>query len=130
MLKMDVFSFTSELVKATAWPIATMILFYFMRKPLFDLIPLVRKLKYKDLEMEFSKEIQTLKTEAEDAFGKRDGKDTDRNHKTIALDLVSFSPRAAIIEAWIELEAAASRLAGSYWGQDGSAVSIFISAKY
>ena len=117
---MDGFTFTAELIKATAWPITTVIVFYFMRKPLFGLIPLVKKLKYKDLEMEFSKEIQNLKTEAEDAFEKRDSKNLDGNHKPIALDLVSFSPRAAIIEAWIELESAASRLAGSYWAQDGS----------
>lgn len=37
-----------------------------------------------------------------------------------ALGLVSYSTRAAIIEAWIELEAAAVEIASSFWSQSPS----------
>jgi hypothetical protein len=116
---MDGFTFTTEIVKAIAWPISLVTLVFIVRKPIFDLMPLIKKLKYKELELEFSQEVQALRLEAKDAFVERAGCKADNSKLSIALDLVSFSSRAAIIEAWIELEAAAIELAGSFWGQDG-----------
>lgn len=119
---MDGFTFTTEIVKAIAWPISVVILVFIVRKPIFDLIPLIKKFKYKALELEFSQEMQSLKVVAEDAFVEHVGNKADNSKPSIALDLVSFSSRAAIIEAWIELEAAAIEVAGSFWNQDGKVV--------
>lgn len=64
---MDVLTFISELIKSLAWPVAIIILVILLRKPIVELIPLLRRLKYKDLELEFSQEVTELKAEVEAA---------------------------------------------------------------
>jgi N-glycosylase/DNA lyase len=118
---MDVFTFTSEMVKSLAWPSATIYLVFLLRKPIIELIPLMKKLKYKELELEFSQEIQDLKYKSNDALPEKQ-KPLEKTATSKALDLVSYSTRAAIIEAWIELEAAAVEVASSFWDNPPSDV--------
>ncbi len=114
---MDGFTFISEIVKALAWPSALISLVFLLRKPIIELVPLMKKLKYKEFELEFSQEIQALQSEAIDALPKKDKHPLLDMATSKALDLVSYSTRAAIIEAWIELEAAAVETASSFWNQ-------------
>lgn len=62
---MDGFTFTSEIIKAVAWPTAVIALVFLLRKPIIELAPLMKKLKYKELELEFSQEMQTFKIQGE-----------------------------------------------------------------
>jgi hypothetical protein len=119
---MDGFTFTSEIVKALAWPSALIGLIFLLRKPIIELVPLMKKLKYKELELEFSQEMQALKSEANDALPENEIQPPLEIATSKALDLVSYSTRAAIIEAWIELEAAAVEIASSFWNQSPSDV--------
>lgn len=119
---MDGFTFTSELVKALAWPASVIVLVILLRKPIVELVPLMKKLKYKELELEFSQELHTLKSETADALSPDQDNIQAKADHSKALDLVSYSTRAAIIEAWIELEAAAVEKASSFWGQGPSNV--------
>ena len=113
---MDGFTFTTEIVKALAWPVSAITLVFLLRKPIIDLVPLMKKLKYKELELEFSQEMKALKSEATISSVKETQTvSTPANSK--ALDLLSFSARAGIMEAWIEVEAAATEVASSFWGQ-------------
>jgi hypothetical protein len=115
---MDTLTFISEIIKSLAWPIAVAFLVLMLRKPIAHLIPLLRKLKYKELEMEFSEEIAELKAEATVPI-------TSTGQPTITqtappsrlLQLVNFSTRAAIMEAWLEVEVAATEVASSFWNQ-------------
>lgn len=113
---MDGLTFTSELIKALAWPAATIILACLLRKPLMGLVPLMRKLKYKELELEFSQEVLALKTEASPVLDSPQKEDLSATTSK-ALDLVSLSARAAIMEAWIDVETAAVEVASSFWSQ-------------
>jgi hypothetical protein len=117
---MDSFTLTSEIVKALAWPSAVTVAVILLRKPIVDLVPLIKKLKYKELELEFSQEVQALKTEAIKALPEEKEHQTINSQHSKALGLVSYSTRAAIIEAWIELEAAAVEIASSFWSQPPS----------
>jgi hypothetical protein len=117
---MDGFTFASEIVKALAWPSALIGLVFLLRRPIIELVPLMKKLKYKELELEFSQEIQALKSEANDALPEKEKQLPFEIATSKALDLVSYSTRAAIIEAWIELEAAAVEIANSFWIQSHS----------
>ncbi|MBN6350233.1 hypothetical protein JZM10_01965 [Providencia rettgeri] len=112
---MDVLKFFSELIKALAWPMATIILVILLRKPVVELIPLLRRLKYKEFELEFSKEVSELKAEVE-AIAKEKSPSVPVSSSRL-LDLVSFSTPAAIMEAWLEVESAAISTASSFWGQ-------------
>jgi hypothetical protein len=119
---MDGFTFTSEIVKALAWPSAVIVLAFLLRKPIFELVPLMKKLKYKELELEFSQEVQALKSEVGNALPEKEMQAPIKAPASKALDLVSYSTRAAIIEAWIEIEAAAIEVASSFWNQGSSDV--------
>jgi len=57
---MDVYTFVSELVKALAWPATTVVLVLILRSPLVDLMRSLRKVKYKELEFEFDRELTEL----------------------------------------------------------------------
>jgi len=120
-VNMDGYTFTTEIVKALAWPISTIVLVFLLRKPIIELVPLMKKLKYKELELEFSQEIKTLKSEVTESsnFGAATVTVSEPTNSK-ALELISFSTRAAIMEAWIEVEVAATEVASSFWGESPS----------
>lgn len=115
---MDILTFLSEAIKSLAWPTAGVILAVMLRKPVVELIPFLRKLKYKELEIEFSKEVAELKAIAA-------GLEPPKIQEQLAqastearlLNLVSYSTRAAIMAAWIEVESAAATIASSFWNK-------------
>jgi hypothetical protein len=115
---MDVLTFLSELIKAVAWPLTAVVLVALLRKPIVELIPLLRRLKYKELELEFAQEVSELKAEAE-AIAKEKGEEVPSIASTSSnlLNLVAFSTRAAIMEAWLEVESTGVTVASSFWGQ-------------
>jgi len=118
---MDVLTFLSELIKAAAWPVTTVVLVVLLRKPIVELIPLLRRLKYRELELEFSQEVSELTAEAE-AIAKEKGEEVVPIASTSSnlLNLVAFSTRAAIMEAWLEVESASVTIASSFWGQSSN----------
>ncbi|HZF97753.1 MAG TPA: hypothetical protein VEY92_05840 [Pseudoxanthomonas sp.] len=126
---MDTLTFIAEVGKALAWPISVLLLVFMLRKPIRELIPLLRKLRYKEVEMEFSREIAELKAEAIHAPERLMLPATTPNDEQAAarlqdklnakreelLHMVSFSTSVAVIEAWLEVEAAAIEVASSFW---------------
>nr|WP_321239330.1 hypothetical protein [uncultured Tolumonas sp.] len=115
---MDVLTFIAELIKAVSWPATAIALVILLRKPIIELIPLLRRLKYKELELEFTQEISELKAEVE-TIAKEKGEAAPSIASTSAnlLNLVTFSTRAAIMESWLEVESASVAIASSFWGK-------------
>jgi len=113
---MDALTFLSEIIRSVAWPLTVVVLVVVFRKPLVELIPLLRRLKYKELELEFSQELQELKAEAE-SISREHPEEQSRISPSSSriLNLVSFSTRASIMEAWLEVESAAITVASSFW---------------
>lgn len=99
-----------------AWPIVVIWLGYLFRPEIRMLLERMQRLKYKGLEASFASEIAKAEFEAEDVA--REGrpkasKPRDEFFQVLSryrqseLDgLAEQSPRAALIEAWIELERA------------------------
>lgn len=136
---MDEFTFIATLAQALAWPAVVLVLVLLLRKPLSDLIPSLRRLKYKEVEMEFSREIAELKARYQPALPKvlpvakpkhqepatettpRNSESQQLRHGSARRDellqMVRFSKRVAIMEAWLEVEAAAVEIASSFWLQ-------------
>jgi len=126
---LDALTFIAEVIRALAWPASLFTLVVLLRKPLRELIPLLRKLKYKEIELEFSKEIAVLKAKAISdqqaalpnvAVASPELPERLRNKRLELLRMVPFSTRVAIMEAWIEVEAAANEVASSFWSQPPS----------
>lgn len=115
---MDILTFISELTKALAWPLAVVVLVMLLRKPIIEVFPSLRRLKYKEIELEFSQEVSELKAEVE-AIAEEKGEEAPSITSTSSnlINLVSYSTRAAIMEAWLEVESSGIAVASSFWGQ-------------
>jgi hypothetical protein len=103
---MDDRTLVAELAKALAWPVSAVILALLARKPLVNLISLVQRLKFKDLELEFGQRVRDLRAVAE-AQVRPAGAPPSPVLDERFLKLADASPRAVVLEAWRELEAAA-----------------------
>ena len=124
---MDILTFVVELTRALAWPIAVLTLVLILRKPIRELIPLLRRMKYKEIELEFAKEIAELKAETvapqpalipppdENSVVALPQAERATGRRNELLRMVTFSTRVAIMEAWLDLEAAAIDVASSFW---------------
>lgn len=120
---MDILTFLLEAIKSLAWPTAGVIVLLMLRKPVVELIPLLRKLKYKELEIEFSKEVAELKAVATGLEPPKIQEQlTQASTEARLLNLVSYSTRAAILEAWLEVESAATTIASSFWNKPPSEI--------
>jgi hypothetical protein len=118
---MDALTFISEIIKSLAWPTALVALVIMLKKPIAQLIPLLRKFKYKEIEVEFAEEIAELKAEVTvpiSSVGKPTVTQTPPPNRL--LQLVNFSTRAAIMEAWLEVETAATNVASTFWNESSN----------
>src|SRR5690606_42060334 len=112
---MDALTFLSEIIRSVAWPVTVVVLVVVLRKPLVELIPLLRRLKYKELELEFSQQVSELKAEAESIsreHPEEQGQISPRSNSI--LNLVSFSSHASIMEACVEVESSAIAVPSSF----------------
>jgi hypothetical protein len=65
---MDWLSFIAAVIGSLAWPAVVLGIFIALRKPLRDLIPLLVRLRYKDLELDFARELRKVESEAREAL--------------------------------------------------------------
>ena len=61
---MNTESFIVELIKPLAWPVTLVVILFTMRKPLTELILLIQKFKFRDLELEFGRKAEELAARA------------------------------------------------------------------
>lgn len=81
-----------------------------LRRPLAELLLLLHRLKYKDFEVEFDREVRKLREEAASALPPLPRSVPSKlPEETALLELASVAPRAAVIEAWLLVESSARR---------------------
>jgi hypothetical protein len=105
---MDALTFISKLIDSLAWPVTVVIALVLLRRPLAELLPQMRKLKYKDFEAEFGEDVKQLEEEAKQVLP-AEVVESARAGDPIE-QLIEVSPSAAVLEAWRGVEAAAKRL--------------------
>jgi hypothetical protein len=109
---MDVLGFVANVISSLVWPTVILICFFVLRKPLAQLIPLVRGLKYKDFQIEFGKQLKELEEKADQAAlptiepsaETRPTPSPETGYWETIERLSEVSPRAAIAEAWRRVE--------------------------
>ena len=105
---MDALTFIAEIVKALAWPAMVLALVLLLRKPIADLIPLLTRLKYKDLELEFGRRLAEVTAEAgEELPPPHPPAPLEAAEEQALVELAKVSPRSAVTEAWRQVEVAA-----------------------
>jgi hypothetical protein len=112
--KLEWFKAITELVKATAWPLATVLLVLAIRKELFSLLGRLRKGRYKDIEFDFDAAAKELKSEVKELELKQgplplkqvdSAPTTDMDGVIETLkELADTNPPLAILSSWIVLE--------------------------
>ena len=108
---MDTYTFVANLVASLAWPVTTIAGLLLFRGILANLVPLVRTLKYSDLELSFGREVAEVR-QAADAAAISPQSETERTQAWEDLiRLASVRPRSAIRQAWQQVESALTRAA-------------------
>lgn len=109
---MDWLTFLSKIVEALAWPGTLVVLLLIIKEELPNIARSLRKLRFKDFELEFGEAAKAVASEAKVAVPPSSSSVllSGQAQDEIALKLSSiadFAPRAAILEAWLQVEAAA-----------------------
>jgi hypothetical protein len=104
---MDWPTFAVEMVKALAWPITTLVGLLVLRRPIVSLIPLLQRLKYKDLELDFARRVSEVRAEAAAELPTAQVPALPPAELETMRELARVSPRAAVIEGWRQVELAA-----------------------
>lgn len=110
---MDCLTFLSRAIEAMAWPGTVIILFVIVRKELPTIAKSLRRFKYKDLELEFGAATQAIAMEVKQAVPSPEKEVSLSGHPKAAAQakleaIAELAPRAAILEAWLQVEAAAA----------------------
>lgn len=102
--------FIAAVIDSLAWPAVVIMTVVLLRRPLAGLLPLLRRVKYKELEVEFAQEVKELRQEAEAALPPLPaGPPPQIPEEQALINLASVSPRSAVVEAWRLVESAARR---------------------
>jgi hypothetical protein len=105
---MDWLTFIATVIQALAWPVMALIIFLVIRRPLVELIPLLRRLRFMELELDFRQQVQALAVQARSELpGSLSGAEKGGQISPQLAELAQLSPRAVVLEAWLELESAA-----------------------
>ena len=110
---MDWLAFVASIVDSLAWPLGILAIIALLKKPLSLLIPFTKRLKYGDFEWEFQRGLDAAKEEAA-AVPQIEAGPLERTptlppsqYVQRIRKLARTSPRAAVLEAWMDVEAAA-----------------------
>ncbi len=105
---MDGLTFTAELIKALAWPVTILIILYVLRRPLAELLPMVQRIRYQGIELDFGMQVQQLSAQfRKELPGSVSLDDETRRLSEHLQKLAQLSPRAVVLEGWLLLEEAA-----------------------
>lgn len=111
-----------NIIDALAWPAAVVWLGYLFRSDLRKLLGRVTSLKYKDVEASFEKELAAAEEEARKALPNKEKPSSLADEEPVypspyderyerLLRIAEESPRAALLEGWVEVEASLSEAA-------------------
>lgn len=105
---MDWLQFFSSVISSLAWPVTAIVAFYVLKNHVAALSPFVERLKYKDFEVEFRKSVQELTAQSRTELPSPELDDQAAIPRNRLYSLAEISPRSAILEAWLQVEAAAA----------------------
>jgi len=119
---MNWLQFLSSVIQSLAWPAVVLIVVLMLKDSIAALIPRLKRFKHKDTELEFEEKVREIEAQVAPVtknLPARTGNPSDRVSQIDRLyDIVDISPRAAIVEAWIQVESALSKVASKVEGFD------------
>lgn len=107
-----------SIIEILVWPITTIIVVMLLRSPLSELVVTLKKLKYKDLELEFEKEANKILADVERDLPeppKPEVKET--KDPGVLFSRRRLDPAVEIMESWRHLELKLRGLSGDLSNQ-------------
>ena len=98
---MDWLQFFASVVGSTAWPLAVVALAFLLRAPLGKLVPLIRTVRYKDLQIDVGHELEAAREKVEESGTPSI---VPEEPTRLILQMAELDPRAAVISAWAPVE--------------------------
>jgi len=108
---MTMLEFISSIISSLAWPISILITILIFKNPLSEVVISLRKIRYKDLEMEFEKLKLTAKALPETIESKAIPEAERLIYSSLEEqmgDIAPRSPEGAVLIAWAAIETAIS----------------------
>jgi hypothetical protein len=105
---MDWLKFILSVIEAIAWPVAFVAAVVFLRQEWADIIGRFQGIKRKETKIKFGNHLPQASKTAKSFL--RDSVDLASKELAQRLKLAGSSPRGAILESWIEVEAALGAL--------------------
>jgi hypothetical protein len=103
--------FVSQIISSLAWPVTVLTCILLLRRHLLALIPLVRTVKYSDVEIRFGQELAELSKSADIAdLSSGEGSEKQNQWESL-IRLADVRPRTAIRVAWGQIESSIRELA-------------------
>ena len=102
---MNIRAFVAQLVAALAWPVTVLLSIILLRPLLGRLVPLIRTLKYSDVEIQFGREVSELKLAAAASIRPANVGARKQPIWEELVRLAAVRPRTAILQAWQQVEA-------------------------
>lgn len=109
---MDALAFIASLINSLAWPGVVVVALLVVRKELPALVTSLRRLKYKELEIEFEASAKAIEKRSNETIPEApkaitvSGSTQDELRNRLAA-IADIAPRSAIVEAWLCVETAA-----------------------
>ncbi len=103
---MNWLEFFASIIGSLVWPALLIALLIVLRKPLADLIPLLQRLKFKEIELEFRRRVEDVSAEVAEELPQVAAAAVPPELAAVAR-MAEISPRAAVLEAWRTVENAA-----------------------
>lgn len=102
-----------KVVEISVWPITVIIVILVLRSPLSALVRALKRLKYKDLELEFEREASKILSEAERNLPSIEGDPKEKLDKPRVMFARKRIGPAAIMHEWRNLEIVLRKYADS-----------------
>jgi hypothetical protein len=105
---MDWLTFIASITKSLAWPLVVAWIVFLLRRPLRQVVRSLIRFRYKDLEIDFGRDLEALEREVETARLPIPTEARERSALPAPADqleaIAEVSPRAAVREAWLLVE--------------------------
>ena len=101
---MGVLGFVAEVIKSLAWPVTLLTCVLLLRRHLEKLIPLVRTVKYSDVEIRFGEEVAALAKSADAAAVPAQAPAAEKDKWEELMRMAEVRPRTAIRMAFRRVE--------------------------
>ena len=111
---MGTLEFVATVIRSLSWPLAVIGLTLFLRNPIADLLALVSKVKYRDLEVQFGDHLTRAEQHIPVVAYIDGGLAVRSTISDSTWDLADVYPPGAVIESWVAMERAMADTAREY----------------